>query len=106
MGHGEVIAVFCLAPAQWRAHDVGDNRVAFLLRSLQALRQELARLKVPLVLVDTPWFDDVPSALLRLAADSGAGTLTFNAEYPLNERRRDDAVSRACAASGIRCRRD
>jgi deoxyribodipyrimidine photo-lyase len=47
MADSEVVAVFCLAPAQWRAHDVGDNRLAFLLRSLGALSHELARLTAP-----------------------------------------------------------
>jgi deoxyribodipyrimidine photo-lyase len=104
MADSDVVAVFCLAPAQWRAHDVGNNRLAFLLRSLGALSHELARLNVPLVLLDTPWFADVPMALIELAGRIDAGVLAFNAEYPLNERRRDDAVAEIFAAARIRVR--
>ena len=28
MRHGEAVAVFCICNAQWRSHDVGDNRLA------------------------------------------------------------------------------
>jgi deoxyribodipyrimidine photo-lyase len=58
-------------------------------------------LNVPLVFLDTPWFADVPGALLGLASHTGAEALAFNAEYPLNERRRDEAVVKGCASAGV-----
>lgn len=89
MAHGEAVAVFCLCNAQWRAHDVGDNRLAFLLDSLHALAADLDKLGVPLRLITEPRFDDLPKRLTNLADELGADAIAFHEEYPLNERVRD-----------------
>ncbi len=99
--YGRVIACFVKSAVQWRDHDVGNRRLAFLARSLNALSCELARLGIPLVVVDAPRFVDVPSVLLELAKRHGAQRVAMNAEYPTNEKRRDDAVVQAMAANGI-----
>jgi deoxyribodipyrimidine photo-lyase len=101
MDHGEAIAVFCLCNRQWRSHDVGDNRFAFLLDGVHALARELKSLGVPLVLVQAPWFDDVPKRLVNLAQKLSASAISFIEEYPLNEQVRDSKVRRVCAAAGI-----
>ena len=101
MARGAAVGVFCVCVEQWRAHDVGDNRFAFLLDSLHHLQQDLDRLGVPLILLSEPRFEGVPSRLVELAARTGARTLSFNEEYPWNERARDAAVTLACEAAGI-----
>ncbi len=101
METGEAIAVFCFCNRQWRDHDVGDNRLAFLLDSLHALAAELRDLGVPLRLITEPWFADVPKRVINLARAVRADALAFNDEYPLNERRRDDSVRAACEREGI-----
>jgi deoxyribodipyrimidine photo-lyase len=101
MERGPVIAVFCVCVQQWRSHDVGDNRLGFLLDALHRLAEELAALAVPLRIITEPWFDGVPRQLAQLAASVGATALAFNDEYPLNERRRDEQVAALCAAAGI-----
>lgn len=98
---GATVAVFCLSAAQWRSHDVGDRRLAFLLRSLTALANDLERLNVPLKLVTVDRFDAVPSALTKLASQLRATRVLANAEYPLNERRRDEATRATLIESGI-----
>ncbi|MFU8813715.1 MAG: cryptochrome/photolyase family protein [Pseudomonadales bacterium] len=101
MEAGEAVAVFCICARQWRAHDVGDNRLGFLLDSLHGLAAELGRLGVPLRIITEPWFADVPRRLVKLATELGAGALVCNDEYPLNEQLRDAQVARACADAGI-----
>ena len=101
MEQGDVVAVFCLCVRQWRSHDVGDNRLAFLLDSLHQLAADLRALGVPLRLIEEPWFEGLPGALVKLAQSLDAGALAFNEEYPLNERVRDSKVTRACDAAGI-----
>jgi deoxyribodipyrimidine photo-lyase len=101
MARGEAIGVFCISTRQWRAHDVGDNRLAFVLDSLHRLAADLTRLGVPLRLVTEPWFDGLPERLTRLADELRADRVTFNEEYPLDERVRDSRVARACAAAGV-----
>jgi deoxyribodipyrimidine photo-lyase len=100
---GLVEAVFLLAGKQWRAHGLGSRRVAFMLRSLQALADELAGLGVPLHVVHADRFEDAASAIVGLAKRIGANAVAFNAEYPLNERRRDSAVTSALDESAIAC---
>ncbi len=98
---GDVVACFCFSPRQWRSHAMGDWRMAFLLRSLDALHASLQALNIPLLLVDAPDFEDVPAKLAALAAAHGASALHFIDEYPLDERRRDDAVARTLSAAGV-----
>jgi len=99
---GPVAALFCVCAVQWRQHDVGDHRLSFLLDSLHALHGELAALGIPLEIADTPRFDAVPQAVVNAARTHGARCVAFNEEYPLNERKRDSHVIRACEDAGIR----
>ena len=91
---GSVHAVFLNAEAQWQRHGVGANRLAFLERCVQRLAEGLAALGIPFTVLEAPRFLDAPSVLAALADRLGAEGLYFNNEYPLNERRRDDAVER------------
>lgn len=92
---GPVHAVFLNAEAQWQRHGVGANRLAFLERCVQRLAEGLAALGIPFTVLEAPRFLDAPSVLAALADRLGAEGLYFNNEYPLNERRRDDAVEAA-----------
>ena len=47
---GDAIAIFIAAPAQWRAHGIGANRLSFLLRNVLELSLALARLNIPLLI--------------------------------------------------------
>ena len=98
---GEVEAVFVFSAGQWRAHDVGDRRFSWVLRTLHALNEKLAGLGMPLHVLEVDRFRDVPAALVRLAKDRDADRVSFNAEYPLNEHRRDTAASAALQAAGV-----
>jgi deoxyribodipyrimidine photo-lyase len=98
---GPVVAVYCLCAEQLRRHDVGGNRVDFLLRSLATLRDSLEGIGIPLRILTPTTFEEVPAALLGLAHAVHARRLWFNAEYPLNEVRRDAAVRAAFEAAGL-----
>ena len=102
---GPVVGVFCFCPGQLAAHGVGGNRVAFLLRCVEALSVELDRLGMPLKIIETDTFAEVPAALCSLAREYGVRRLWFNAEYPLNEARRDAAVTAALEAEGVAVQR-
>lgn len=100
MQAGETVAVFVISTGQWRAHGVGDSRLSFLLRCLAALAIELRALGVPLRILDVPMFAGAATALERLMSEVDAHALYFNAEYPLDEHRRDAAVGQQVAATG------
>jgi len=97
---GPTVACFVMSAQQWRRHDVGDARLAFLLRTLSALHDDLARLHVPLKILDAADFSAVPRALEELVSSLGVSGAHFNAEYPLNERKRDSRVLRALESAG------
>jgi deoxyribodipyrimidine photo-lyase len=101
MERGVAVAVFCFCVHQWREHDVGDNRLAFLLDSLWQLADELHGLGVPLCTIHEPRFEHLPKRLVALAGRVGASALALNEEYPWNERQRDSRVAAACEDAGI-----
>lgn len=102
---GPVVGVFCFCPGQLAAHGVGGNRVAFLLRCVAALSRELGARGIPLKIIEADTFAQLPAAISDLARALGTKRLWFNAEYPLNEQRRDDAVTAALRAVGVTVQR-
>ena len=88
------VAVFTICPSQWLdKHDWADTKVDFILRSIDSLKDDLAALNIPLRILETPTFAELPDALLGLANAFSCDELHFNREYELNERRRDDEVT-------------
>jgi len=98
---GAEIGVYLCAPAQMASHGVGANRRAFVLRSLTALSRSLSALNVPLLIRTVGRFSAHPAAVVRLARAHGADAVTCNAEYPLDEQRRDAEAEAQCRAAGI-----
>jgi len=101
-----VVAVFTICPDQWLSdHDWADVKVGFILRCLEALKVDLAKLDIPLRILTFDRFDDAAKSLLGLAGQFGCDELYFNDEYEFNERERDAAVEKAFVKSGRAVRR-
>ncbi|SDM52299.1 deoxyribodipyrimidine photo-lyase type I [Franzmannia pantelleriensis] len=98
---GPVIAVFLRCLEQWQQHGHGANKLDFWGRGVAALREDLAGLNIPLLHRDIDRFDAAPEALLAIAREHGACALHFNAEYPLDEQRRDAAVISGLESAGL-----
>ncbi len=98
-----VVGVYLVAIDQHQAHGEGDRRLGFLRQNLASLGSALSELRIPLWVAWAPRFDDAADALTAIARRTGAESLYFNAEYPLNEAGRDRAVADACTANGIAC---
>lgn len=94
------IAVYVVTPGQWREHDDAPAKVHFWLESLRAVRGRLAELHIPLRVLTVDDFDAVPGALLALCREFGVHEVHANAEYEVNERRRDRAVDEAFRSAG------
>lgn len=96
------VAVFTICPKQWLdRHDWADTKVDFILRALESLKTDLARLNIPLRIIEQPLFDDLSASLLGLARALKCDELHFNREYELNERLRDDAVAESFEDAGL-----
>ena len=87
-----VAAIFIACPQTWRDHDEGDKLVAFRLACLRELQQNLSERNIPLYFLQLNDFGEVPKALQKIAKKLEIDALFANAEYPFNERRRDDSV--------------
>lgn len=105
MACGETIACYCICVDQWRTHDMGDRRLAFIQRTLTDLAGGLAKLNVPLKILITPHFEEIPEALVELATALAAKQVHITDEYPIDERRRDQHCATALAHAGIALQR-
>ncbi len=100
-GDGPLLAVWLLSPAQWRAHDDAACKVDFWLRNLAELSKSLAALNIPLLLRTAERWDDAAAVLLALCREHGVRSVHVNAEYGVNEQRRDRAVAATLQDAGI-----
>lgn len=100
-GCGELAAIFIACPQTWHSHDDGEPVVAFRLACLRELQQRLAERNIPLYFLELQAFEQVPRALVQIAQGLEIDAIFANAEYPLNERRRDDAVRDALKRVGV-----
>lgn len=92
-----VVPVFILEEAFRTGPDVGAARLAFLLRSLQTLRESLVRLGYPLVIRRGRSEIELP----KLCRELGAGAVFCNRRYEPHAQARDGRVCRALSALGI-----
>ena len=83
-----VIAVYCLSLKQWNEHQIGCNQQSLILNQIEAFRNSLVKLNIPLLVVEAD-FARTPRVLKRTLEKLGCTSLFFNMEYPLDERDRD-----------------
>ncbi|WP_447554917.1 deoxyribodipyrimidine photo-lyase [Vreelandella sp. EE22] len=98
---GPVLAVFLQSIEQWQSHGHGANKIDFWHRGVQALKDTLDELNIPLLQRDIQRYDGAADALLKIAREHGIERLHFNCQYPLNERHRDEQVLKAFKDEGI-----
>lgn len=98
---GELLCLYIATPAQWRLHDDAAIKLDFWRRNLQLLEERLRSQGIPLLYAQVDSYADIPALLQALLPRLKVGALHCNAEYPLNERRRDEAVAGALQARGI-----
>ena len=100
-----VVAVFTICPEQWHEHDWGPMTADFVRRCLIELQQSLNDLNIPLRIVVTPRFGEIPEELLKLAKQYDIGELHMGREYEVNERKRDQKVADVFEDAGVRVHR-
>lgn len=100
----DVIAVFLISSNQWRSHDWGPRKIAYVLESLESLGKDLAAIGIPLIVEEAPGFSDAPKALEELMERHRCKQLCFNREYEFNEVSRDEEVTARLRRRGIEVR--
>ena len=98
---GQTVALYLLSPRQWQAHDDAPCKVDFWLRNLEQLSGDLARLNIPLLIRQTPSWEQAPQVLLQLCRELAIEALHVNEEYGIHESRRDTEVASLLKNQGV-----
>jgi len=100
--HGlPLIGIYLISPQDFEAHLTAPVRVDFILRNLQVLKQDLAELDIPLYVETVERRRKLPSRLTELCKSWGARHVFCNAEYEVDELRREAALMRSFLENGI-----
>lgn len=91
-----LIGVFLVSPQDYQAHLRAPVRIDFTLRTLAVLRDDLAKLDIPLHIETVLERNELPDRLLELAESWGASHIYANIEYEVDELRRETRLVRKC----------
>jgi deoxyribodipyrimidine photo-lyase len=96
-----IVAIYILDPAMWKRHDVAPCRVNFLLRGVTKLKENLAKLNIPLLVVPAEAKTNIAQLMLKLITELKAQALYFNRQYEYNEATRDQAVQKLLEKNSV-----
>lgn len=87
---GNLIALFVITPADYRAHDRGARRIDFVLRTLASLKEQFDKLNIPFVVYTHEGErTKVGEKVFDLCKQWNVSQLTGNIEYEVDELWRD-----------------
>ncbi|ANF80783.1 hypothetical protein A3K93_00290 [Acinetobacter sp. NCu2D-2] len=90
--HGLCIGVVFLTPEQWRLHQDADIKIDLYLRRLKVLKTQLAELNIPLLILEEPLWQHIPTRLLELCQSLNIHHVHANIEVGFNEEQRDQVA--------------
>ena len=103
-GGGEVVGLFVITPDEWRQHDYAPVRIELMLRCLAELSVTLAKLRIPLKIIESPSARETAGLVVEAAKRFGCSAVYWNDEYEVNESRRDEQVRKIARDHGIATR--
>ncbi|KAG0651602.1 Photoreactivating enzyme [Hyphodiscus hymeniophilus] len=96
-----LICMYIVSPQDFEAHLTAPVRVDFILRTLEVLKADLAKLDIPLYVETVEKRKKIPQRVLELLEEWGANHLYTNVEYEVDELRREAKLVRGCLEKGI-----
>jgi len=96
-----LITMYLVSPQDFEAHLVAPIRVDFTLRTLRILREDLAKLDIPLYVETVEERSQIPVRIAELMEAWGASHLYANMEYEVDELRREARLVRMLAEKGM-----
>ncbi|KAL8986702.1 MAG: hypothetical protein Q9177_004023, partial [Variospora cf. flavescens] len=100
--HGvPLICLHIISPQDYKAHMTSPVRVDFVLRTLEVLKEDLAKLSIPLYVETVEKRKAIPDRILELCDQWGANHLFCNLEYEVDELRREALITRTGLKRGI-----
>jgi deoxyribodipyrimidine photo-lyase len=103
-GDVEVVGLFVITPDEWRQHDYAPVRIELMLRCLAELSATLAKLRIPLKIIESPSAKKTAELVVDAAKRFGCSGIYWNDEYEVNESRRDEAVRKLAREQGLATR--
>lgn len=100
-GETPPVAIFLVCHDTWQTHNWAPIKMDFLWRNLASLQTDLANKGIQLMVQVVATFSQAPGALRTICRDHGVSRLHVNAEYALDEKRRDAAVDAVLANDEI-----
>jgi deoxyribodipyrimidine photo-lyase len=91
-----LICMYIISPQDFEAHLTAPVRVDFILRTLEVLKADLAKLGIPLYVETVKKRKKVPERILELLKQWNSSHLFTNAEYEVDELRREAKLVREC----------
>lgn len=95
-----LICMYIVSPQDFEAHLTSPVRVDFILRTLQVLKDDLAKLDIPLYMETVAKRKEVPKRICQLLDDWGANHLFANMEYEVDELRRERKLIESLVDAG------
>jgi deoxyribodipyrimidine photo-lyase len=96
-----LIGLFIVSPQDWQAHVTSAIRADFVLRTLEVLKQDLAARDIPLYVETVEKRKKIPARIIELCEKWGTSHVYCNAEYEVDELRREAMLTRDCHDTGI-----
>ena len=100
-GSARIVACYLVTPGQWRAHHMAPIQADLIYRRLQFLARSFDALGIPLVVRRVDDFSGVADEITGLCRQWSIASVYCQAQYELNETRRDQAVARQLALAGV-----
>ncbi|TVY47148.1 Deoxyribodipyrimidine photo-lyase [Lachnellula occidentalis] len=96
-----LICMHIISPQDFEAHFTSPVRVDFVLRTLEVLKEDLGKLDIPLYVETIEKRKVIPGRILELLKEWNASHLYANAEYEVDELRREAKMVHSCLENGI-----
>jgi deoxyribodipyrimidine photo-lyase len=100
-GNVPLIALYIVSPQDFEAHNTSAVRVDFILRTLKVLKNDLAKLDIPLYVETVDTRQTIPSRIIELAREWDASHIFTNVEYEVDELRREANLTNLCLENDI-----
>jgi deoxyribodipyrimidine photo-lyase len=101
INQGPTVAIYVATPEQWLVHDDAPIKIDFWYRNLQELHVGLQQINVPLYFFQVPTYAEIPKLFQNIVKNWKINSIHCNAEYPLNERKRDEDITTFCESNEI-----
>ncbi|CAK7234903.1 DNA photolyase phr1 [Sporothrix bragantina] len=95
-----LVGLYIVSPQDWEAHNTAPVRVDLVLRTLSILKEDLAKLNIPLWIETVEDRKKIPRRIMELMDKWKARHLFANLEYEPDELRRETKLVRLCASQG------